>query len=47
MEKALAENEDLDGVLATSQLPIVAEPVADLNQPLVIKIEPSEENHEQ
>lgn len=46
LEKALAENEDLDGVLAASQLPIVAEPAADLNQPLVIKIEPSEENHE-
>ncbi|XP_030548159.1 TVP38/TMEM64 family membrane protein slr0305 [Rhodamnia argentea] len=46
LEKALAENEDLDGVLATSQLPIVAEPAADLNQALIIKIEPSEENHE-
>lgn len=46
LEKALAENEDIDGVLASPQLPIVAEPPVDLNQPLIIKIDPSEDNHE-
>lgn len=46
LEKALAENEDLDGILASPQLPVVAEPAVDLNQPLIIKIDPSEDNHE-
>ncbi|KAL4642596.1 hypothetical protein ACB092_02G031100 [Castanea dentata] len=46
LEKALAENEDIDGVLASPQLPIVAEPPVDLNQPLIIKIDPAEDNHE-
>lgn len=45
LEKALAENEDIEGVLASPQLPIVAEPPVDLNQPLIIKIDPSEDNH--
>lgn len=46
LEKALAENEDIEGVLGSPQLPIVAEPTVDLNQPLIIKIDPSEDNHE-
>lgn len=48
LEKALAENEDIDGVIGQPELPIVAEPsAADLNQPLIIKIDdPSQDNHE-
>ncbi|KAG6766503.1 hypothetical protein POTOM_030589 [Populus tomentosa] len=47
LDKALAENEDLDVILASPQLPIVADTSVNLNQPLIIKIDPSEENHEQ
>ncbi|KAK1562021.1 hypothetical protein Q3G72_004989 [Acer saccharum] len=49
LEKALAENEDIDDILGGSQLPIVAEPAVDLNQPLIIKIdiaESDEDGHE-
>lgn len=46
LEKALAENEDIDGILTSPHLPIVAEPPVDLNQPLIIKIDSSEDNHE-
>jgi hypothetical protein len=45
LEKALAENEDIEGVLASPQLPVVAEPPVDLNQPLIIKIDPSEDDY--
>ncbi|BBG93297.1 SNARE associated Golgi protein family [Prunus dulcis] len=45
LEKALAENEDID-INATPELPVVAEVPAHLNQPLLIKIDPSEDNHE-
>uniref|UniRef100_A0A6N2KQB8 VTT domain-containing protein n=1 Tax=Salix viminalis TaxID=40686 RepID=A0A6N2KQB8_SALVM len=47
LDKALAENEDLDVILASPQLPIVADTSVNLNQPLIIKIDPSEDNHEQ
>jgi hypothetical protein len=44
LEKALAENGgELD--VGTSQLPVVASP-SDLQQPLVIKIDTSNEDHE-
>ncbi|CAD6222799.1 unnamed protein product [Miscanthus lutarioriparius] len=43
LEKALAENGELD--VGTSQLPVVASP-SDLHQPLVIKIDTSNEDHE-
>ncbi|XP_043807431.1 TVP38/TMEM64 family membrane protein slr0305 isoform X2 [Manihot esculenta] len=46
LEKALAENEDIDSILASPQLPIVADPVVDLNQPLIVKIDASEDEHE-
>ncbi|KAF9673312.1 hypothetical protein SADUNF_Sadunf10G0011000 [Salix dunnii] len=46
LDKTLAENEDLDFILASSQLPIVADTPVNLNQPLIIKIEPSEDKHE-
>nr|CAB3458820.1 unnamed protein product [Digitaria exilis] len=43
LEKALAENGEVD--VGTSQLPVVASP-SDLHQPLVIKIDASNEDHE-
>ena len=43
LEKALAENGEVD--VGTSQLPVVASP-SDLQQPLVIKIDTSNEDHE-
>ncbi|KAB1214252.1 hypothetical protein CJ030_MR5G023165 [Morella rubra] len=46
LEKSLAENEDIDAMLPSAQLPVVAEPTVDLNQPLIIKIDPSQEHHE-
>ncbi|XP_042967159.1 TVP38/TMEM64 family membrane protein slr0305 isoform X2 [Carya illinoinensis] len=46
LEKALAENEDIDGILASPQLPVAAELPVDLSQPLIIKIDPSTDDHE-
>ncbi|XP_041001011.1 TVP38/TMEM64 family membrane protein slr0305 [Juglans microcarpa x Juglans regia] len=46
LEKALAENEDIDGILASPQLPIADELPVDLSQPLIIKIDPSRDDHE-
>ncbi|XP_057956795.1 uncharacterized protein LOC131150213 [Malania oleifera] len=43
LEKALAENEDIDGIAA---LPVVADPATDLNHPLIIKIDSSQDDHE-
>ncbi|XP_047068573.1 TVP38/TMEM64 family membrane protein slr0305 [Lolium rigidum] len=43
LDKALAENGEVD--IGTSQLPVVASP-SDLHQPLVIKIDSSNEDHE-
>ena len=38
LDKALAENEDIDSILSSPQLPIVGDSYVDLNQPLIIKI---------
>ncbi|CAH2049679.1 unnamed protein product [Thlaspi arvense] len=46
LEKALAENEDIDSIIASPELPIVANPGADLQQPLMIKIDRPEDDHE-
>ncbi|KAF6145278.1 hypothetical protein GIB67_041473 [Kingdonia uniflora] len=48
LEKALAENGDLEGSLSSSRLPIVADQSSfDLHQPLIVKVEdPPRENHE-
>ncbi|XP_044486566.1 TVP38/TMEM64 family membrane protein slr0305-like [Mangifera indica] len=46
LEKALAEDKDIDGVLGSPQLPIVGETPVDLNQPLLIKVENVDDNHE-
>uniref|UniRef100_A0A0A9GBM1 Uncharacterized protein n=1 Tax=Arundo donax TaxID=35708 RepID=A0A0A9GBM1_ARUDO len=43
LDKALAENGEVDA--GNSQLPVVATP-SDLQQPLVIKIDTSNEDHE-
>lgn len=46
LDKALAENEDIDGLTSSPELPIVAETSSDLSHPLIIKIDPTDENHE-
>ncbi|KAF3457204.1 hypothetical protein FNV43_RR01861 [Rhamnella rubrinervis] len=47
LDKALVEDEDIESISTPPQLPVVAEPAMDLNQPLIIKTEQSEEdNHE-
>lgn len=46
LDKALAENEDIDAILGSPELPIVAEQPVDLNQPLIIKIEGNDDSHE-
>ncbi|KAG5554807.1 hypothetical protein RHGRI_012388 [Rhododendron griersonianum] len=46
LDKALAENEDIDIIAASPELPILADPPTELRQPLVIKIDSSQENHE-
>ncbi|CAL5183863.1 unnamed protein product [Lathyrus oleraceus] len=49
LDKALAENEDIDidGVTSSSpELPVVAEQASELNHPLIIKIDSNEDNHE-
>ncbi|KAK7303244.1 hypothetical protein RJT34_14146 [Clitoria ternatea] len=50
LEKALAEHEEYEGITSSPELPIVAEPPpppAGLNQPLMIKVDPTADNHEQ
>lgn len=47
LENALAENEDINGVLASPELPVAVERATNLTQPLIIKIDTSETNHEQ
>ena len=46
LEKALAENEDVDNIVGSPQLPIVGEAPVDLHQPLIIKIEHADDTHE-
>ncbi|KAJ6838795.1 uncharacterized protein M6B38_319100 [Iris pallida] len=46
LEKALAENPEVDGILVSPQLPIVSGPPSDLHEPLVIKIDSSSDDHE-
>ncbi|CAK9151051.1 unnamed protein product [Ilex paraguariensis] len=41
LEKALAENDVVEGILGSPGLPVVAEPPLDLQKPLIIKIDPS------
>lgn len=46
LEKALAENDDVDDILESPELPIVADTPGNLNQPLIIKIDEARDNHE-
>lgn len=46
LDKALAESEDIDSVVASPELPIVADPTADLHEPLMMKIDPPQDDHE-
>ncbi|KAK2966867.1 hypothetical protein RJ640_028877 [Escallonia rubra] len=46
LAKALAENEEIDDIVGTQTLPIVADAPVGLHQPLIIKIDPSQDNHE-
>ena len=46
LDKALAENEDIEGIASSPALPVVGEPSADLNQPLIVKIDSADDNHE-
>lgn len=43
LEKALAENEDLEGIDPLPQLPIVGDPPGHLNEPLIIRVDPSQD----
>lgn len=46
LDKALAENEDLDSIAGSPQLPIVGEAPVVLHQPLIIKIDAADDTHE-
>ncbi|CAI9776296.1 unnamed protein product [Fraxinus pennsylvanica] len=45
LEKALAENEDDDYDIASSQLPILADSAVNLHDPLIIKIDTPQDHH--
>lgn len=45
LEKALDENEDINGITVVPQLPIVADPPSELEQPLIVKIDPVQDSH--
>lgn len=44
LEKALAENPDVENILVAPQLPVVSGSSSNLHQPLVIKIDPSHDD---
>jgi len=46
LEKALAENPEVENILGAPQLPIVSSTASDLHEPLVIKVDPSSDDHE-
>lgn len=46
LDKALAENTEVENLLVTTSLPVVSAPSSDLRQPLVIQIDPSSDKHE-
>ncbi|KAH0470478.1 hypothetical protein IEQ34_000201 [Dendrobium chrysotoxum] len=46
LEKALAENPDVENLLVSPQLPITSCPSVDLHKPLIIKVDPSNDDHE-
>ncbi|XP_042422810.1 transmembrane protein 64-like [Zingiber officinale] len=46
LDKALAENTEVENLLVTTSLPVVSAASSDLRQPLVIQIDPSSDKHE-
>ncbi|GMY16633.1 TVP38/TMEM64 family membrane protein slr0305-like isoform X2 [Fagus crenata] len=46
LDKALAENNEIEGILTPSMPPVIAESPLDLHRPLIIKIEPLREDNE-
>ncbi|KAL4272524.1 hypothetical protein GQ457_13G015680 [Hibiscus cannabinus] len=46
LDKALAENEDVDSIIDSPQLPIVGEAPGNLHEPLIIKIDAPDDTHE-
>ncbi|KAM0962910.1 uncharacterized protein LOC126607383 [Malus sylvestris] len=46
LDKALAENEDIDNIDIIPELPVVSEAPVHLNQPLLIKIDAPDDHHE-
>ncbi|KAE8704578.1 SNARE associated Golgi protein family isoform 2 [Hibiscus syriacus] len=46
LDKALAENEDVDSIVGSLSLPIVGEAVGNLHQPLIIKTDAIDDSHE-
>lgn len=46
LENALAGNEDINGIGASPESPTMINAPEDLHQPLLIKIDPSQDNHE-
>ncbi|EYU41539.1 hypothetical protein MIMGU_mgv1a022962mg [Erythranthe guttata] len=46
LEKALAENEDTDIDILSPQLPVKAGPTLNLHEPLIIRIDSPQDNHE-
>ncbi|XP_058077775.1 uncharacterized protein LOC131226103 [Magnolia sinica] len=46
LDKALAENGEVEGILASPQLHTTADPPSDLREPLIIKIDSSANSHE-
>ncbi|XP_077218366.1 uncharacterized protein LOC143852701 [Tasmannia lanceolata] len=46
LNKALAENTEIESLFPSPQLPVISEPPTDLRQPLIIKIEHSDDNQE-
>lgn len=45
LEKALAENADVEGLLSPSMLPIVADSPSDIQKPLIVRIDSLREDH--
>lgn len=46
LEKALAENEDIEYDIASPQLPVLADSAVNLHDPLMVKIDTPQDHHE-
>ncbi|GAV82732.1 SNARE_assoc domain-containing protein [Cephalotus follicularis] len=46
LDKALTENGEVEGMVGPSMLPIVTDPMLDLQKPLIIRIDPAREDNE-